>query len=374
MRLPVVEQRAPASQRVETLLSRLRVRHRGRKAQQQGEVRRGGRRRLGAGGLLAGGWARSAVSKPPPEGSRNFRNTSPQRRKCPHSRAGTVGAGCQNSLYGNGIRRTRAAPGRGPGRRRRHADLDQLADLATLVDERAPRLAETLAALAALRHRITELELRRRRPGRPPRPRRRSRRRRHRQPLGQHRPGRPNATPNAASPWPHALDRDHEPVRDAMAAGTRLRGAGRGDRQGCRRAAGRAPPQGRSPPDRLATEHDPVALRRLAHHVLEVVAPEIAEDARAARPCNGRKRWRRRRAGSRIADDGHGLCHGRFTLPVPGRGDAQAGGARLRTPPSTASTPAPPRGSGTRSASTSPATRSTGSPRPAASTPPWWSR
>jgi len=25
-------------------------------------------------------------------------------RKCPHSRTGSVGAGCQNSLYGNGIR------------------------------------------------------------------------------------------------------------------------------------------------------------------------------------------------------------------------------------------------------------------------------
>ena len=49
----------------------------------------------------------------------------------------------------------------------------------------------------------------------------------------------------------HALDHDHEPVRDAMAAGQRVRGAGGGDRQGRRRAPGRAPPRRRGPPDRL---------------------------------------------------------------------------------------------------------------------------
>ncbi len=38
-----------------------------------------------------------------------------------------------------------------------------------------------------------------------------------------------------------ALDRDHEPVRDAMAARACFGGAGGGDREGCREAAGRAP-------------------------------------------------------------------------------------------------------------------------------------
>ena len=64
----------------------------------------------------------------------------------------------------------------------------------------------------------------------------------------------------------------------------------------------------------MAAEHDPVALRRLAHHVLEVVAPEIAEEHQL-------KALQRHEALAdeacrfSIAEDGHGLCHGRFTLP-----------------------------------------------------------
>ena len=170
----------------------------------------------------------------------------------------------------------------------------------------------------------------------------------------------------------HALDCDHEPVRDAMAAGTRVRGAGGGDREGCRRAPGRAPPRRRGPPDRRALpQHDPVALRRLAHQVLEVVAPEIAE-AHELKALQRQEALAEEACRFTIADDGHGLCHGRFTLP------SQVGAMSSRrcsrsTRPSTGSTPAPRRGSGTRSASTSPATRSTGSPRPAAWTPRSWS-
>ena len=63
-----------------------------------------------------------------------------------------------------------------------------------------------------------------------------------------------------------------------------------------------------------ASMHDPVALRRLAARILEVVAPDIAED-------HERKALERQETLAEeacrftIADDGHGLCHGRFTLP-----------------------------------------------------------
>jgi hypothetical protein len=63
-----------------------------------------------------------------------------------------------------------------------------------------------------------------------------------------------------------------------------------------------------------AAEHDPVALRRIAARILEVVAPDIAED-------HERKVLERQEALAEeacrltLADDGHGLCHGRFTLP-----------------------------------------------------------
>ena len=63
-----------------------------------------------------------------------------------------------------------------------------------------------------------------------------------------------------------------------------------------------------------ATEHDPVALRRLAHHVLEVVAPEIAE-AHELKALQRQEALAEEACRFTIADDGHGLCHGRFTLP-----------------------------------------------------------
>ena len=135
-------------------------------------------------------------------------------------------------------------------------------------------------------------------PGRPPRPRRRTRRRRHRQLLGQHRPGRPNATPNAASrsrtPWTTTTSRsgtrwppasvseeqaavivkgvDALPVehrRDAEAHLIGLRGRARPGRA----APARAPrPRSGRPRDRRSTT--------------------------SSRPCNARKRSPRRPAGS----------------------------------------------------------------------------
>ncbi len=66
----------------------------------------------------------------------------------------------------------------------------------------------------------------------------------------------------------------------------------------------------------LAAEHDPVALRRIAHHVLEVVAPEIAED-HELKALQRQEALAEEACRFTIADDGHGLCHGRFTLPSP---------------------------------------------------------
>ena len=66
----------------------------------------------------------------------------------------------------------------------------------------------------------------------------------------------------------------------------------------------------------LAAEHDPVALRRIAHHVLEVVAPEIAEEHQL-KALQRQEALAEEACRFTIADDGHGLCHGRFTLPAP---------------------------------------------------------
>ena len=63
-----------------------------------------------------------------------------------------------------------------------------------------------------------------------------------------------------------------------------------------------------------AAEHDPVALRRLAHRVLEVVAPEIAEE-HELKALQRQEALAEEACRFTIADDGHGLCHGRFTLP-----------------------------------------------------------
>jgi hypothetical protein len=63
-----------------------------------------------------------------------------------------------------------------------------------------------------------------------------------------------------------------------------------------------------------ADAHDPVALRRIAHHVLEVVAPEIAE-AHQLQALERQEALAEEACRFTITDDGHGQCHGRFTLP-----------------------------------------------------------
>ena len=208
-------------------------------------------------------------------------------------------------------------------------------------------------------------------PRRPPRPRRSSRRRRHRRLVGQQtRQTKRDAKRRLA--LANALDCDHEPVRDAMAAGR----VSEDQAVVIVKGVDALPVEHRREAEThligLAAEHDPVALRRIAHHVLEVVAPEIAEEHQL-KALQRQEALAEEACRFTIADDGHGLCHGRFTLPAPVGAMLKQAVLAINSPQAPPATPAPPKGSGTRSASTSPATRSTGSPRPAAWTPPWWS-
>ena len=114
----------------------------------------------------------------------------------------------------------------------------------------------------------------------------------------------------------NALDHDHEPVRDAMAAGqvseeqavVIVKGVDALPVEHRRRAEAHL--------IRLAKEHDAVALLRLAQRVLEAVAPEIAED-HELKALQRQEALAEEACRFTIADDGHGLCHGRFTLPTP---------------------------------------------------------
>jgi hypothetical protein len=247
--------------------------------------------------------------------------------------------------------------------------LREVADL-TLWPLGAAETDANLSALAALRHQITELELR------------------HAQHADRLDLGAHAGAADTSSWWAnqtrqttrdarrrlalaHALDHDHEPVRDAMAAGT----VSEDQAVVIVKGVDALPVEHRRTAEThligLATEHDPVALRRIAHHVLEVVAPRSPKPT-SSRPSSGRKRWRRKPAGSPSPTTGTASA----TAGSPCRPRSAPCSSRRSSPtppPSTGSTPAPPRGSGTRSASTSPATPSTGSPRPAAWTPPWWS-
>jgi len=172
-----------------------------------------------------------------------------------------------------------------------------------------------LTALAALRHQITELELR-------------VAHQADRLDLGAH-----AGVTDTSSYWAnqtrqtkrdakrrlqlaHALDHDHEPVREAMAAGQ----VSEEQAVVIVKGVDALPVEHRRDAEAhligLAREHDPVALRRLAHRVLEVVAPEIAE-AHELQALQRQEALAEEACRFTIADDGHGLCHGRFTLPSP---------------------------------------------------------
>ncbi len=193
-----------------------------------------------------------------------------------------------------------------------HADLDELGDprLWSISDT---ELAETLASVAALRHRLGELELR-------------VAHQADRLDLGAN-----HGATDTGSRWAnptrqtkrdakrrlqlaHALDHDHEPVRDAMAAGQ----VSEEQAAVIVKGVDALPVEHRRDAEAhligCAAEHDPVALRRLAHRVLEVVAPEIAED-HELKALQRQEALAEEACRFTIADDGHGLCHGRFTLP-----------------------------------------------------------
>ena len=63
-----------------------------------------------------------------------------------------------------------------------------------------------------------------------------------------------------------------------------------------------------------AADHDAKALRILGRRVLDVVAPEVGE-AHEARILEAEESKAREAASFTMTDDGHGRCHGRFTIP-----------------------------------------------------------
>ena len=163
-----------------------------------------------------------------------------------------------------------------------------------------------LSALAELRHQVAELELRHAH---------------HAERLGL---GTEAGATDTASHWAnqtrqtkrdtkrrmelaHALDVDHEPVRDAMAAGQVSEEQAAVIVRGVEAIPVEHRRDAEAAPDRLAAEHDPVALRRLAARILEVVAPEIAEDHERKR-WNGRKHSPRKPAGSPSPTTGTGCA------------------------------------------------------------------
>ncbi len=193
-----------------------------------------------------------------------------------------------------------------------HADLDGLGDprLWSMSDT---ELADTLASVTALRHRLTELELR----------------------VAHHAETRdlgPDAgATDTASWWANqtrqtkrsahhrmelatALDRDHGPVRDAMAAGRVSEEQAAVIVRGVEALPVEHRRQAEAHLIEVAPDHDPLALRRLADHILEVVAPQIA-DAHELAALERQEALAQEKCRLSISDDGHGLCHGRFTLP-----------------------------------------------------------
>jgi hypothetical protein len=64
-----------------------------------------------------------------------------------------------------------------------------------------------------------------------------------------------------------------------------------------------------------AADHDAKGLRVLGRRILEVVAPQVGE-ADEARLLAAEERETEATASFRMSDDGHGKCHGRFTIPA----------------------------------------------------------
>ncbi|MEP6815594.1 MAG: DUF222 domain-containing protein [Marmoricola sp.] len=116
-----------------------------------------------------------------------------------------------------------------------------------------------------------------------------------------------------------ALDSAHAPVRDAMAAGHLLV-----DQAQVIIDAVDALPSDLVDPEvaaaaeahliGLGADHDAKALRILGRRILDVIAPEIGE-AHERRILEREEANARKGARFSMGDDGHGQCHGKFTIP-----------------------------------------------------------
>jgi hypothetical protein len=80
-----------------------------------------------------------------------------------------------------------------------------------------------------------------------------------------------------------------------------------------------------------ADHHDAKALKVLGRRVLDVIAPEVAEE-HERRLLEDEGRRAREHTRLTMSEDGHGLVHGRFTIPRPARRDVAQGAARHRRP------------------------------------------
>ncbi|MCW2793912.1 MAG: nuclease [Nocardioides sp.] len=201
---------------------------------------------------------------------------------------------------------------------RLHAELDSVSQ-ASVWSMGHDEFAQTLTELTRLRARVEELELRVAAGA-------------HRADIGAH----VGAT-STASWWAHAsrqtpaeahrrmrlarsLDWDHERTGDALAAGELVLEQARVIVD-----AVDALPSDLVDPELvqraeahlvgLAREHDARALKILGARILDHLAPEVAEaHERAVLEAEEARAAQRTRL--TLADDGHGGCHGRFTLPT----------------------------------------------------------
>ena len=114
-----------------------------------------------------------------------------------------------------------------------------------------------------------------------------------------------------------ALER-HATVRDALASGTLLTDQARVIVEAVDALPADVetwvPPAATAFLLEKAGEHDAKALRVLGRRLLEVIDPEAA-DAEESRRLEAEEARARAVASLAMSDDGHGQCHGRFTLP-----------------------------------------------------------
>ncbi len=113
-----------------------------------------------------------------------------------------------------------------------------------------------------------------------------------------------------------ALDTDHGPVRDAMATGL----VSEEQATVIVRGVDALPVEHRHDAEahliEVAPEHDPLALRRLAEHILEVVAPEIAEDHERT-ALERQEALAEEKCRLTMSDDGAGTTFLRARIPTP---------------------------------------------------------